>query len=116
MEALGRTGHASDSIRLGWLRCKHASISEELLYCCTLILSLQTYREDLKNIAGQINGTAGCDPEVQLAVRLADSSDSPGADATQEGIDDFCSSHGFEYVDATRSVKSDAELDEDAGQ
>ena len=69
----------------------------------------------MKNLASQISGTAGCDPEVQLAVRLADSSDSPGTDQAQEGIDDFCSSHGFEYVDATGPVKLDAELDDDAG-
>ncbi|EIN12636.1 hypothetical protein PUNSTDRAFT_124399 [Punctularia strigosozonata HHB-11173 SS5] len=65
------------------------------------------YRDDVKLLSGQVTAAVGCDPEVQLAVRLAHAS----GDETHEGADDFCSSHGFEYVDATGSGGSDPDAD-----
>lgn len=65
-----------------------------------MLKTRQPYRDNVERIAQDLTG---CEPEVCLAVRVSHLS---SRDEDDSEIDAFLSSHGFEYVDATREQSS----------
>ncbi|KZT09367.1 uncharacterized protein LAESUDRAFT_723119 [Laetiporus sulphureus 93-53] len=76
----------------------------------------EPYREHIMDIASSLRDQ---DPEVSLAVRFGDASTVSAEE--EEGMDEFLSSHGFEYVEGGRDYRETTEdegwrsKDEDAG-
>jgi hypothetical protein len=61
-----------------------------------MLKTRQPYRHDIERIAQDLTG---CEPEVCLAIKVANLA-SDSADEDDGETDAFLSSHGFEYVDA----------------
>lgn len=59
----------------------------------------EQHKEEIPELAKKLQHY---DPEVSLAVRFARDSGSEGGDEGEDGLDEFISSHGFEYVDGER--------------
>lgn len=55
----------------------------------------------MQRISGEISN-AGCEPEVQLAIRI--SPHTPSED--EDELDSFFSEHGFEFISVTESATS----------
>ncbi|KAH9841818.1 uncharacterized protein C8Q71DRAFT_349508 [Rhodofomes roseus] len=60
----------------------------------------QSYRDHIEDIASRLRDH---DPEVSLAVRFSDST--PTTLSEEDGLDEFLSSHGFEYVEGDREPR-----------
>ncbi|KAH9936641.1 uncharacterized protein B0H18DRAFT_974812 [Fomitopsis serialis] len=60
----------------------------------------QSYRDHIEDIASRLRDH---DPEVSLAVRF--SGDAPSSVSEEDGLDEFLSSHGFEYIEGDREPR-----------
>lgn len=59
----------------------------------------EQHKEEIPELAKKLQHY---DPEVSLAVRFTGDSSAEGGDEGEDGLDEFISSHGFEYVDGER--------------
>lgn len=64
-----------------------------------LINVMQSYKEHIPTLVKKLQH---CDPEVSLAVRFTSIAAAAARD-DEEGLDEFMSEHGFEYVNGDRS-------------
>lgn len=71
----------------------------------------KVYKEDVPTLAQKLES---CDPEVSLAVRITPEGNPALAVSTttsedEDGLDEFLSSHGFEYIDGDRRGRNPTE-------